>query len=102
MKKKLLISLILGLIGGWGIVFWLSESQTAAFWGAMFGAFICVGSDLTELGHEKEKKQACADVRKEIYDQLVDNGGTASINGKQWKKGCRIDPESFVVIEPEV
>lgn len=61
-------------------------------------AFLCVGA--MSVYSDTEKRQACADVRKEMLDQIVDNTGSAAFNGKQWKKGYRIDPDTCQVIEP--
>jgi hypothetical protein len=47
-----------------------------------------------------EKRRACAKVRKEIYDSVVDAGNEMIVNGKAWMKGCRIDAETSAVVYP--
>ncbi len=62
---------------------------------------LSVASLLKGEGHlDREKRKACVDLRKDIYDSMIDQGKDVMFGGKPWRKGCRIDPETDVMIEP--
>jgi hypothetical protein len=52
------------------------------------------------VGRPQEIRHACAQAKKEVYDNLLDAGSQITINGKEWKKGCQVDPGTGEVVAP--
>jgi hypothetical protein len=71
---------LMGVIAGLGLA-WLSL-------GSLF------------VGRAQEMRHACAQAKKEVYDNLFDAGSQITINGIAWKKGCQVDPNTGEVIAP--
>ena len=65
---------------------------------AMGLSFLCLGA--IWIGSTQSMRRACAKLRKEIYDSVVDAGNQMIVDGKEWRKGCRIDPQTCSVIYP--
>jgi hypothetical protein len=65
---------------------------------AMGVSFLCLGA--IWIGSTQTTRRASAKVRKEIYDSVVDAGNQMIVDGKEWSKGCRIDPQTCSVIYP--
>jgi hypothetical protein len=61
-------------------------------------ALLCMKS--VAIRGDQEKRHARAQAKKEVYDNLLDAGSQITINGKEWKKGCWVNPETGDVIAP--
>jgi hypothetical protein len=100
MKKKVVL-IVLQMMGGVFIAAGahsFTGDSTIGFWTGMALFLLSIGA--IAVGYNQEKRRACAKVRKEIYDSVVDAGQSIIVNGKAWTKGCRVDPDTSAVIFP--
>ena len=61
-------------------------------------ALVCWGAVC--VGHDRDLHVACSARSMEIFDCMLDHGHEFKVNGNPWRKGCRIEPYSKLVIDP--
>ena len=99
--KKRLVLILLQVMGGVFMAIGVGSFtgySTSGIWTGTALLLLPIGA--IAIGHSDEKREACAKVRKEIYDSVVDAGSLIIVDGKEWRKGCRIDPQTSSVIYP--
>jgi hypothetical protein len=99
--QKEIRDVMVSVVGSGIIVWWGCGSLGAGIAVAIIWFLILMLCKMS-VDHDKEVRQVSAEVHRDIFDQIVERGGKAVFNGQDWKKGCRIDPETDAVIEPGV
>ncbi len=101
MKKMAVVISLNALLGIFAAKGAISVTGDKSLFGIVGGTVLaCVCSFAAGCLSNWEKRRACAKVRNEIYDSVVDAGSQMLVNGKAWIKGCRVDPETSSVIYP--
>jgi hypothetical protein len=101
MKAKIFKAV--GLLGGFTLI---GVGSAAIFGDSIIAYAIGVGCVVAIIwlweDADKRAKQAVADERKRLFDEDIAQGNKVNYGGKDWRQGCRIDPETGAMIEPGV
>jgi hypothetical protein len=98
MAVVIALNMLLVIFAAKGAMSFTGDKSLFGIWSGIALVQVCILASgwLTNW----EKRRACAKVRKEIYDSVVDAGNQMLVDGKAWIKGCRVDPETSSVIYP--